>query len=180
MIRAVQTHELRMSAPAQFRPRWSEESGLDVSRVGTPHPEYACFLHLAVGGPWFWVQRACWTRKLWLDHLAAPGVEIWVGSLDGAPFGYFELNARPDGGILLAYFGLFREFIGCGRGAHLLSAAVRRCWETGAAWIQVYTCSLDHPHALSNYIARGFELRATWVEQRSLPDRAPDFWAQNG
>jgi GNAT superfamily N-acetyltransferase len=178
MTRAVKTHELRMGSRELFRPRWSDLPGIEVRRIGPPpQPHYARFLYLAVGGSWFWVERSGWTRERWKAHLETSGVQLWVGYLNGAPFGFHELNFRQDGSVLIAYFGLFQDFIGTGCGAHLLSDAIRRCWDSHATRIHVYTCELDHPNALPNYLARGFDLHATWTEARQLPVRPPDFWA---
>lgn len=38
----------------------------------------------------------------------------------------------------------------------LLTRAVERAWERGAAVVTVNTCELDGPHALEHYRARGF------------------------
>jgi len=46
--------------------------------------------------------------------------------------------------------------IGQGLGKHLLSCAVRDAWALRPTRVWLHTCTLDHPHALSNYEARGF------------------------
>jgi GNAT superfamily N-acetyltransferase len=48
--------------------------------------------------------------------------------------------------------------VGKGLGGGLLSAAIENAWgaETNRVW--VHTCSLDHPNALKNYQARGFQI----------------------
>ncbi len=43
-------------------------------------------------------------------------------------------------------------------GGALLASAVQRCWELGATRVWLRTSSHDHPHALQNYLARGFTL----------------------
>jgi GNAT superfamily N-acetyltransferase len=50
------------------------------------------------------------------------------------------------------------QFVGKGLGGGLLSAAIENAWgaETNRVW--VHTCSLDHPNALKNYQARGFQI----------------------
>ena len=65
-------------------------------------------------------------------------------------------------------FGLRRPFFGKGIGGAMLSRAVERCWALGAKRVWLSTCSHDHPHALDNYRARGFEL----VEERTGPPNA--------
>jgi len=45
-----------------------------------------------------------------------------------------------------------------GLGGGLLSAAVEKAWEMETKRVWVHTCSLDHPYALNNYQARGFQI----------------------
>ena len=65
--------------------------------------------------------------------------------------------------IEIAYFGLLPEFIGRGLGGVLLTSAIETAW----AWtptpsrVWVHTCNRDHPSALANYQARGFEIYKT-------------------
>ena len=62
--------------------------------------------------------------------------------------------------ILLANFMLKKidQFLGKGLGGGFLTAAVEKAWEMGAARVWVHTCSFDHPNALKNYQARGFQI----------------------
>ncbi len=45
---------------------------------------------------------------------------------------------------------------GRGFGKHLLSSAVRDAWSLRPRRVWLHTCTLDHPNALPNYLARGF------------------------
>jgi hypothetical protein len=47
---------------------------------------------------------------------------------------------------------------------------VERAWEAGADRVLVNTCTLDHPQALPNYLARGFEVVRKRTEWRMLPE----------
>ena len=91
-------------------------------------------------------------------HLERPEQETWVGYLHGTPAGYFELEHEPHDSVQIVYFGLMPDFIGNGLGGLLLSAAIRRGWDMGARRVWVHTCTLDHEHALNNYLSRGFSL----------------------
>ena len=71
-------------------------------------------------------------------------------------------------------FGLLSQFIGQGLGGHLLSQAVKRAWAWGASSVWLSTCSHDHPHALKNYLARGFRIRTTTVGPANPPIQS--FW----
>jgi hypothetical protein len=41
-------------------------------------------------------------------------------------------------------------------GGSLLTHAVEEAWKLGAGRVWLHTCTLDSPHALPNYRARGF------------------------
>lgn len=64
----------------------------------------------------------------------------------------------------LCYFGLLSDFIGRGLGGPILSHVLEIAWSmphTRRVW--VHTCSNDHPNALANYRARGFEIYRTRI-----------------
>ena len=76
--------------------------------------------------------------------------------------GWYELRRVPeDGSVEIAYFGLMPGAIGRGLGKALLGCAVRDAWAMGATRVWLHTCTLDHPHALPNYLARGFRVYKT-------------------
>jgi hypothetical protein len=58
--------------------------------------------------------------------------------------------------VEIAYFGIVAAEFGRGFGKHLLSCAVRDAWVLAPRRVWLHTCTLDHPNALPNYIARGF------------------------
>ena len=69
------------------------------------------------------------------------------------------------------YFGLLPDFIGGGLGGALLTKAVERAFDLGATRAWVHTCSLDHPQALANYLARGMRVYRTEVDYGSADRR---------
>jgi len=113
-------------------------------------------LYERVGGDWHWTDQLIWSDQQWRAYASRPQLETWVASVEGLAAGYFELDTDGNGNTEIAYFGLLPAFLGRGLGKHLLCAAIQRAWESGATRIWVHTCTLDHPHALGNYLARGF------------------------
>jgi GNAT superfamily N-acetyltransferase len=176
MQRLVTTTFLEMTRHAELRPTRPNALPFQLVRVEIPCPELNRFLYTAVGARWWWYGRLSWDYARWLAYLDRPDLETWVAYISGTPAGYFELERQHDGAVELAYFGLLRRFIGTGLGGNLLTAALTRAWEMGAQRVWVHTCSLDHPHALSNYQARGF--RTFQVEERieELPDEPLQPW----
>jgi GNAT superfamily N-acetyltransferase len=133
-----------------------------VRRIEVPTPELNRFLYVAVGSGWLWRDRLSWDRARWLAYLERPEVETWVMYVRGSPAGYFELERQGESAEV-AYFGLLPAFIGLGLGGALLTAAIARAFDLGAARVWLHTCTLDHPQAFANYVARG--LRPYRTEQ---------------
>ena len=72
--------------------------------------------------------------------------------------GYYELRREPDDSFEIVYFGLMPTFTGCGLGSFMLADAVERGWSLGARRLWLHTCTFDHPHAIQNYLDRGFKV----------------------
>jgi GNAT superfamily N-acetyltransferase len=125
-----------------------------LTRVMPPTPELNRFLYMAVGRPWQWRDRLEWDRARWRAYVDRPELETWAAYVRGTLAGYFELE-RQGGDVEIVYFGLLPGFTGRGLGGALLTAAIERAFDGGAARVWVHTCTLDHPQALPNYVARG-------------------------
>ena len=54
-----------------------------------------------------------------------------------------------------------QEYFGKKLGGYLLSEAIKKSFEKNSKRVWVHTCSLDHKHALSNYISRGMKIFQT-------------------
>lgn len=116
-------------------------------------------LYAEVGARHYWeLYRIAWTGSHWLQYLQRPGIEIsFIHGDDGARLGYLELETHLDGSVEIVNFGLRPASIGQGFGRSALNTAIARGFDLGATTVWLHTCSLDHPAALPNYYARGFE-----------------------
>jgi GNAT superfamily N-acetyltransferase len=95
----------------------------------------------------------------------------------GTPAGYAELERQGAGDVEIAYFGLIPAFIGQGLGGWLLSHVIERAWAMAATTrVWVHTCSLDGPHALANYKARGMVEFATTTHVMDISGPSPGPW----
>jgi GNAT superfamily N-acetyltransferase len=154
---AVTTWHLETRSRSQGVPRALPPGARVEHAPRIPLPFYR-YLYETVGAPWCWVDRR-WMGDAELASLVHPeGVEVHVAYVDGAPAGYFELDARCDGEVELVYFGLAPERIGTGLGMPLLEQAIARAWALGGAGTErvwVHTCSLDHPRARAAYERAG-------------------------
>lgn len=177
MQQLVTTYYLEMSDPAQLCPATPPAQPCTLVRAEILTPELSRYFYTAVGGAWYWMMRLPWRYADWQMLLSSPGFETWYGVDRGAPVGYFELLPHPDGSVEIDSFGLLPHFIGRGLGGQLLTAAIARAWAKGANRVTVHTCSLDSPHALRNYQARGFRLVREESVERTLPDAPIGPWA---
>ena len=150
----VTTWYLEMTSPEELRPARAVE-GFEVRRVDPPDPLLSRRMYDLVGGPFHWTDRLGWDDARWAAHLGRPGVQTWLGYLDGEPVGYAELG-RSGTDVELVSFGLLPGFAGRGLGGALLAAATRAAWAQGPDRVWLHTCSLDSPAALPSYQRRGF------------------------
>jgi GNAT superfamily N-acetyltransferase len=144
MTEPVVTWYLELRDPSAIRPA---RGTAPIERVDPPDGRVNRFFYETIGAEWRWTDHAEETDAWWQAH--AEAVETWM--IPDA--GYVELHAVGDD-VEIAYFGLLPAHHGRGWGGALLEHALRRSLELGSR-VWVHTCSLDGPHALANYEARG-------------------------
>jgi GNAT superfamily N-acetyltransferase len=160
-LQATRTY-LELTQPGQLRPAFGDFPGLVIERVEHPTPALYRRCYRTVGEAYHWRDRWDWSDHEIRAHLAQPEITLHVATLRAALAGWYELRRVPeDESVEIAYFGLAPGAIGQGLGKHLLSCAVRDAWALRPARVWLHTCTLDHPHALSNYQKRGFVVYQT-------------------
>ena len=155
----IVTYYLEMTSPDALRGKSLDVAGFHVSEGRVKQAAVNRFLYEFVGAHWQWFDKNDWTLDQWRAYAEADNLRTWLATYQGSIAGYYELQAQPGEQIEILYFGLAPAFIGKGLGGPLLTHAVQSAW----AWhnpqrVWVHTCSLDHPSALNNYLARGFTL----------------------
>jgi len=172
----VTTTHLTMNSQSLFRPKYRDDERLTLQKVGIPNPNLNHFFFANVGNPFQWFSRLSWNYKDWYDYVHKANVQTWVGYKQGSPYGYFELESQ-NGTIEMKFFGILKQFIGQGLGAHLLSHAIDQAWATTQVnRIYLHTCTLDHESALKNYLARGFTIEKQDTEFETIPDDDDLIW----
>lgn len=165
----VTIYYLEMRSPTALNPKPEasktnapkpDSKGITIQECKIKQPELNRFLYQFVGKDWGWTDRLPWTEEQWQAYVNQANLRTWVAYCQGAIAGYYELKHTADNSSTeIIYFGLTPQFIGQGMGGYLLTQAIQTAWQwenTRRVW--VHTCSKDHPHALKNYEARGFEI----------------------
>ena len=117
-------------------------------------PQVSRWFYERVGANHQWIDRLSWSAAQWRERHEQG--EAWMATVRGERAGFFTLRVAHDP-VEIDVFGLLPEFHGIGLGGHLLTDALRRGFELGnRVWL--HTCSLDSPHALPNYEARGMRV----------------------
>jgi GNAT superfamily N-acetyltransferase len=156
-VEATRTY-LEMRSLTELRPARTPGHRASVEQVLRCPAAFYRFLYGTIGADYHWVDRLSWTDAEIRAHLAQRNIELRVLYVDGAPAGFYELRRDEDAVIEIAYFGLFKEFLGQGLGGYLLTEAVTRAFAQAPTRVWVHTCTLDHPAAMHNYLERGFHV----------------------
>jgi len=164
----ITIYHLEMNSPDELRAS-TRAAELEVIEAEIPQYQYNRFLYQLVGEDWQWHEKLKWTRDQWRDYAERDQLRTFTGFDQGSIAGYFELEQQPTNVVELKYFGLAPKAIGKGYGSYLLSRAIQTAWhwgQTERVWL--HTCTLDHPVALKNYLARGFTVFHEETEEVSL------------
>ncbi len=114
------------------------------------------FFYKQVGKKHRWIDRLSWSDVKWINYISNKNLETYIISESDELAGFFELLYNPElKETEISYFGLLEEYIGKGIGGYALSVAIKKSFEKNIRRVWLHTCTLDHPNALKNYIARG-------------------------
>jgi RimJ/RimL family protein N-acetyltransferase len=155
---------LAMRSAAELRPKHCPDPAFIVQEARIKQWPVNKFLYGYIGGAWAWWEKLTWTDEQWRTYAEDDRLRTWIASYNGSLAGYFELQQDDEAGVEIIYFGLTPAFIGRGLGGPLLTAALEAAWGTQPRRVWVHTCTLDHPAALANYLARGMKIYRTELE----------------
>ncbi len=132
---------------------------LNIELVEPPDFELNKFFYKNIGKNHHWIDRLVWTNRDWIKYINNKNIKTHILKQNNELIGYFEqIFYLESSECEIAYFGILEEYIGKKLGAYLLSEAIKKSFEIGSKRVWVHTCSLDHKHALNNYLSRGMRI----------------------
>ena len=158
------TYHLVMNSADEFHPRYTGRPEITVAKLTYSNPGFNWFMYQSIGPRYRWGGRETWTEFDWKSFVTNPAVMTWGAYLEGTPIGYYEVELTKSRQAKVHCIGLQEPFTGQGLGGHLVSHCIDQCWKLNPRNIILKTCSHDHPHALPNYLKRGFQLTKTTTD----------------
>jgi len=120
------------------------------------------FFYKSIGEEHRWTDRLVWTDKQWIAYISDQKVKTYILKKANEVAGYFELIFHQEKKETeIAYLGLLKEYQNKNLGSFLLTSAIKNSFSDNTKRVWVHTCSLDHEHALNNYISRGMRVYKT-------------------
>tara|TARA_B100001996_G_scaffold375211_1_gene354852 strand:+ start:228 stop:731 length:504 start_codon:yes stop_codon:yes gene_type:complete len=133
-----------------------------LEKVDPPDFHLNKFFYKEIGRNHRWTDRLSWTDENWIKYISNSSVVTYILKNKEDLVGYFEQNFNnKKSECEIAYFGILVEYFGKKLGGYLLSEAIKKSFEKNSKRVWVHTCSLDHKHALNNYISRGMKVFKT-------------------
>ncbi len=117
------------------------------------------FFYKQIGKSCRWIDRLVWDDEKWMSYTNNSNLETYILTENHDLVGFFELLFNPETRKCeVAYFGILDQYIGKNYGKYLLSEALRLGFRKNTKKVWLHTCSLDHKHALKNYLGRGMKI----------------------
>jgi GNAT superfamily N-acetyltransferase len=117
------------------------------------------FFYRQIGKDHFWRDRLLWSDKEWSKYVDNNNLDTGIMKLDGELIGFFEQEFHKEKNeIELIQMGILKEYQGKKFGSFLLKYIVHKAFDKNVERVWVHTCSLDHRHALDNYLSKGFKI----------------------
>ena len=134
-------------------------NNFNVRLVNPPDFQLNKFFYKQIGKKHRWVDRLIWNENQWIEYINYSKVKTYILQDYNNLAGYFEqIFDQKKLECEIAYFGILQDYVGKRLGGYLLSQAIKKSFAVGANRVWVHTCSLDHKHALKNYLSRGMKI----------------------
>ena len=162
MERTIDRFYLHIFSNNDLKKSNCKEKNLEVILEKEPKVDFCKFLYKEVGRNFFWRDRLKWSDQDWLNYIGNDFFKLYILKKNNELAGYYELLYDPKiPSMEIPYFGILKEFFGKGIGGYLLTDAILTSFNQNINKVWVHTCTLDHPNALKNYLARGMKIFKT-------------------
>ena len=117
------------------------------------------FFYRKVGKEHFWRDRLLWSDKEWNKYVNNNNLETGIMKINGNLVGFYEQEFHVlKNEIELIQMGILKEYQEKKFGSFLLKYIINKAFARKVNRIWVHTCTLDHKHALNNYLSKGFSV----------------------
>jgi len=162
MERTIDRFYLHLLSVTDLNKSNCKELNLEVQLEKKPTIDLCKFFYREVGKNFFWRDRLKWSDQDWLDYINSNFFKLYTLKHNNKLAGYYEFLYEPKTNSMeIPYFGIFKEFYGKKIGGYLLTEALSTSFKQKITKVWVHTCTLDHPNALKNYLARGMKIFKT-------------------
>ena len=159
MTNSVKRDYLEINSIIDLNEKTKPSAKLTVSLIDSADFELNKFFYKEIGKEHRWIDRLTWNNNQWIKYVNDPKVRTFILREGDDLAGYYEqIFSEDKSECEIAYFGILKEYFGKKFGGYLLSDAIKKSFEFGAKRVWVHTCSLDHKHALKNYLSRGMKI----------------------
>ena len=135
--------------PAKVQVYFEKEKNININK----------FFYRQVGKDHFWRDRLLWSDKEWHNYINNKSLETGIMKLDVELIGFYEQEFHEaKNEIELIQMGVLKKNQGQKFGSLLLKYIIYEAFNKNVERIWVHTCSLDHKHALDNYLSKGFKI----------------------
>jgi ribosomal protein S18 acetylase RimI-like enzyme len=162
MERTIDRFYLHLLSAKDLNKSNCKEINIEILLEKKPTIDLCKFFYKEVGRDFFWRDRLKWSNQDWLDYVNNDFFKLYILKYNNKLAGYYELLYDPKTNSMeIPYFGIFKEFYGKKIGGYLLTDALSTSFKQKITKVWVHTCTLDHPNALKNYLARGMKIFKT-------------------
>ena len=159
MTTLVKRYYLEINSIIDLNEKIKPSDKLTVSLDDSTDFQLNKFFYKEIGKEHRWIDRLTWNNNQWIKYVNDPKVRTFILREGDDLAGYYEqIFSEDKSECEIAYFGILKEYFGKKFGGYLLSDAIKKSFECGAKRVWVHTCSLDHKHALKNYLSRGMKI----------------------
>jgi GNAT superfamily N-acetyltransferase len=117
------------------------------------------FFYRQIGKDHFWRDRLLWSDNEWRKYINNKNLETGIMKIDDNLVGFYEQEFHEEKNeIELIQMGILKEHQGKNLGSCLLKHIIQEAFTRNVERLWVHTCSLDHKHALANYLSKGLKI----------------------